>query len=157
MTQKVKPFILIEGKHITRDEVNLDGETVNTVCLVTEPQYVTERGQQKSVIALLDVLRNRLVDFYGQKHITFVYYVTTEPKTLLECQENLVGITMGMPKADWYHRYSDLTGYLWTTVEFEAKDDAGRAHDINEELSTSINDIELAGKRAYLTLEIRAH
>lgn len=50
--------------------------------------------------------------------IYFGFHVTSEPMTWEECEEQLVATSLGIPTGvDAWDCYSDLTGYLWTSIE----------------------------------------
>jgi hypothetical protein len=80
------------------------------------------------------------------------YHVTNAPMTWDECQSIHIAKTLGIPvSANIYHRHSDLTGYLWTTIDI--KD--GNGHDVYREIK-EVSELYIADER-YLTLrfEIR--
>lgn len=167
----MKPFYLIEGIEVRWADAymtrNGDGESFTQPVLVEHRQnsnIKTHRDNTVVLTPLLESIKEHLPDFQGHKQVTFVYYVTSEPKTLEECSSQLAAITLGMPKVDWFHHYSDLTGYLYTSIDFKATDAMGRGHDLEQELEESINKLSVYDwkkgqytSRAYLTLEIRAH
>jgi hypothetical protein len=158
---KVNPFLKIEGIEIRFAYAHLDGESFNQPCLITNAPYQTNMSNPQVNHPLLEVLNENVHLFSGHKQVTFVYYLTTEPKTLSECEETLVAITFGMPQPKWYHSYSDLTGYLWT--EYSLKADRkinGKTVDSGHDVIKQIEQV--IGNRYntdtyYLTLEIRAH
>ena len=42
------------------------------------------------------------------------YHVSERQMTLEECQAELLNRVLGLAESEFFHRYSDPTGYLWT-------------------------------------------
>lgn len=164
---EIKPFLLIEGVEISEDYINLDGESDNHIVISissSNNNYPIKSHKDIIKLPLLQLLHENQSDFFGEKQITFVYYITSEPKTLEECNEEITLTMLGFPESNWYHSYSDLTGYLWTTTNFNATDTYGNEHDLDKEFRNKINEVMKHHRKknnkdgkAYLTLEIRAH
>lgn len=160
MAKKEPKVFLIEGQPIFFHQVYLDGHHVDTLCLrgkVEAPFTKTwEKTPTWTYYPLVEILKDIRYQFnmYWRKpdvakNITFVYWLTKEPKTLEECQTELAKTSLGFPIADWYHSYSDLTGYLWTNFSIKAS-----GHDVYQEI---YNTILRTKKQLYLTLEIKQH
>lgn len=77
------------------------------------------------------------------KQVTVRYWISNVEKTKEELDENTVLTMVGAVDADYYDRYSEYTGYLWT----DEKLDIG-GHDLLEQLSNSV------GKFVYLEVEV---
>lgn len=69
--------------------------------------------------------------------VYFGYHVSDVPMSWDEAQTHNLAKTLGVPyNASIYHRYSDLTGYLWTTIDI--KDEQG--HDVYKEIQNQIRE-----------------
>lgn len=69
--------------------------------------------------------------------VYFGYHISSVPMSWDEAQTHNLAKTIGVPyDASIYHRYSDLTGYLWTTIHI--KDQQG--HDVYEEIQNQIDN-----------------
>jgi hypothetical protein len=85
--------------------------------------------------------RNWLASTKNQQDyfVYFGYHISDVPMTWDEAQTHNLAKTLGVPyNAHIYHRYSDLTGYLWTTVDI--KDNKG--HDVYREITQQINEFD---------------
>ena len=68
--------------------------------------------------------------------VYFGYHITDRAMTWEECDLQYTATVMGAPvQANVYHSYSDLTGYLWTTVNVKN----GDGHDVHREIGTAFN------------------
>lgn len=75
--------------------------------------------------------------------VTISWNVTSEPRLFLDLQANVAAAALGHIKTEFTHRYSDLTGYLWTNERVEV-----RGHDIIREIADATQGIA----RPYLFL-----
>lgn len=70
----------------------------------------------------------------NSKCTTFQYHVCSEPKGFHELEEyNAQRIMGSIIDTEFYHCYSDLTGYLWTNEKIKVD-----GHDLYEELRTHV-------------------
>lgn len=147
----------INGAELIYDYIDLDGHSDNHVCIRFKSDnniIVRDEDAQLTKLVLIDLLKEEQDRFSGKKNTTFGYFITNEPKTYQECSNELAGIVLGMPQAEWYHHYSDLTGYLFTSTKLDAYDSMGHRHDLLREFITAI---ESATGPIYISLEIRSH
>jgi hypothetical protein len=77
---------------------------------------------------------------------TFQWHVSNKPFTFYELEEAVANSALGEVQAQFYHRYSDLTGYLWT----EEKVVVG-GHDVLKEIVEARREID---GPAYLSLRV---
>ena len=77
---------------------------------------------------LLDVLC-----WIQSKPITVRYWISDTQLTKEQAQEETVHRLCGKGAADYYHRYSELTGYLWTTANLKVG-----GHDLLAELMSHV-------------------
>lgn len=95
---------------------------------------------QYHLFELLAQIANRYRDWQrntkdkDKYFVYFGYHITDRAMAWNECEELYTAKTLGAPiDANVYHSYSDLTGYLWSTVY--AKNDQG--HDVHKEIATA--------------------
>lgn len=83
---------------------------------------------------------------FGSKQVSVCYHITDQP----ELEETLTGMVIakmcgvshsGNAETKYYHRYSELTGYLWTDEDFKVG-----GHDVLAELRS------YKGKWCYLVV-----
>ena len=103
--------------------------------------------------------------------LTFVYHLTDKPLDFDGCTELYLQKVLGLPHADVWHSYSDLTGYLYTNLHIKHHGDkfTSTGHDIYQEISTTFTKYhtkclkEKKMKRndgdpiIYLSLDIQEH
>ncbi len=77
-----------------------------------------------------DTLQDDLQD-YGN-YVTVSFYTTEKDTPIEVIQEEYMMTLMGLSDADFDHRYSDITGYLWTDESWEVG-----GHNLIELLSLS--------------------
>ena len=88
-----------------------------------------------------------LEDLMDWKNIlTLQWHMSTKPMGFYELEENLVKTAMGVVRIDFYHSYSDLTGYLWTNEKIEI---AG--HDVLGEIANTYHELAQHGS-VYIAL-----
>lgn len=85
---------------------------------------------------------------YGKRPVTVNYHITDEPVSEMELHERLVAMMCGTTHEgegdlSYYHRYSDMTGYLWTDEKFRVG-----GHNVIAELTT------YRGKWCFMTVTI---
>lgn len=66
------------------------------------------------------------------KQISLSWHVTDEPKSYQDLETNIIKAVMGDLKTTFSHRYSDLTGYLWTNEDVKLQ-----GHDLLREIATA--------------------
>lgn len=64
---------------------------------------------------------------------TVAYWIYPEPRTLAELEENEAKKLDGAADADYFQRYGEITGYLWTDQELNIG-----GHDLLAELRSSL-------------------
>ena len=74
---------------------------------------------------------------WGGKTMTVQYHLSSEPMSFYDLEEHLAKTALGLVKAEFYHRYSDLTGYLWTEEEIKVGN-----HDILKEISEARRELK---------------
>lgn len=89
-------------------------------------------------------LAEELSSFISGKQVTARYWITEKEIDKEKVKEEYLKQIFGIGEAEFEHRYSELTGYLWTDEELNIG-----GHDLLEELKTH------TGK--YLILEIEIH
>ena len=89
-----------------------------------------------------EVLSDKL-DIIDGANVSVTFYISDIEKSLEELNENLIKTITGVLSADYGDRYSEYTGYLWTTDCIEIDN-----HDLRDDLS--LHD----GKFCYLILKI---
>lgn len=77
------------------------------------------------------------------KQVTIRYWISNVEKTKEELDENTVLTIAGAVDADYYDRYSEYTGYLWTDEKLNIG-----GHDLLGQLRNNI------GKFIYLEVEV---
>jgi hypothetical protein len=88
-------------------------------------------------------LAERLEEIH-KKQVSVRYWITDEKVTRKEAQEAFLKTLLGAADVEWWARYSEITGYLWTDEELKIG-----GHDLLEELKSHL------GK--WLILEIDVH
>ena len=88
---------------------------------------------------IADILTDDL-ERYGHT-VTARYFISDTPISFEEVTEEVILHVLGYSSADFGHRYSDITGYLWTDEDWQVG-----GHDMLWELRQS------AGK--YLNLQV---
>ncbi len=79
--------------------------------------------------------------FGGRRTMSVSYFVTDEPRTKAELEDNLIRTLVGDLEVEYTAHYSEYTGYLWTDEELNVG-----GHDLLAEIRSHV------GK--YLHLEI---
>lgn len=74
---------------------------------------------------------------WERKAMTVQYHLSSEPMSFYDLEEHLAKTVLGTVKAEFYHRYSDLTGYLWTEEAIEVGD-----HDVLKEILEASREIK---------------
>jgi len=80
---------------------------------------------------------------YGKKKVTVRYWISDTEKTKTELVEDTIRTISGSAEACYSHRYSELTGYLWT----DAATKVG-GHDLLRELEGE------KGKFLYMEIDL---
>ncbi len=79
---------------------------------------VTHNGHSvylaEAVEEFIDHLRELRGRYAGSERVTVGWHTSSEEKTHGELEMNLISTALGAVNVDFSHRYSDLTGYLWT-------------------------------------------
>jgi hypothetical protein len=68
------------------------------------------------------------IDSFG-RYLTVRYFITDVERSAEELDEALAKQVIGYGKAEFHHRYSEITGYLWTDEELKVG-----GHDLLDEL-----------------------
>lgn len=87
-------------------------------------------------------------DAIGGKQVTARYWITNQPCTKEEANEEFMKQVMGLADAKYDVHYSDITGFLWADEECNIG-----GHDLIEELKGEIGkhlilEIEIHGEKA---------
>lgn len=142
-------FLLEKAKLVYTDKV-YDGEHVGGMGVriplaVTSLWDDTPEYKEYYLFEILEDIANRYRTWRNSTKnqqdyfVYFGYHITSIPMSWDEAQSHNVAKTIGIPyDAHIYHRYSDLTGYLWTEVHI--KDERG--HNVYKEIMNQIHDIE---------------
>lgn len=77
------------------------------------------------------------------RQVTLRYWITNKELTLQELEKLTVMKLLGMCDAEFFERYSEPTGYLWTDENFKVG-----GHDILEELKDAV------GKYLYMEISV---
>lgn len=85
---------------------------------------------------------------YGRRTVSVSYHITDGPLNADQLTELLIAKLSGVSLAgdhdiEYFHRYSDLTGYLWTNEKLQIG-----GHDLIKELSTYL------GKWCHLIIKL---
>lgn len=101
-------------------------------------------GEKDDILCLQeDLFRHTGYDFiaekmqsvfgYGKKMVTIRYFTADKELSEDEFSYELAKVATGYAEADYGMAYSEITGYLWTTEDFEVG-----GHDMIEELKTHV-------------------
>lgn len=75
----------------------------------------------------------RVLSWIQSKPITVRYWISDTQLTKEQAQEKTIHMLCGKGGADYYHYYSELTGYLWTTENLKVG-----GHDLLAELRSHV-------------------
>lgn len=84
------------------------------------------------------------LDFMNRKKVTVRYWITNCECTIKQASEEFLKTVMGVADVDFYARYSDMTGYLWTDEDLNVG-----GHDLLDELKSHDG--------SFLNLEVEVH
>lgn len=89
---------------------------------------------------------------YKELNAHIRYHVTDKQMLFEELNDNILNTLEGCPDTSYYHRFSDITGYLWTVEKVIIND-----HDIIEELYSMIGGKYYSGpaKKFWLSMKIK--
>ena len=79
----------------------------------------------------------------GRKQVSVRYFLTDEARSVEQLNDALAHIAEGFGEAEYNHRYSEITGYLWTDEEAVVG-----GHDLVKELRGSL------GKHLYMEVTV---
>lgn len=74
-------------------------------------------GEASDILFLSDVsepLAEAISDEITNREVSVRYWVSDVEKSKQELKEDTIKHLVGALEAEYYHRYSDYTGYLWT-------------------------------------------
>lgn len=107
-------------------------------------EYLTLDTFNDFGVSLPDSLSEKLERKIAGKTVTARYWITDEPITKEQAQDEIVRTVMGFSDCSYIRHYSEITGYLYTTDMIEIG-----GHDLLAELKHYVGD--------YLILEITVH
>lgn len=148
---------LLEKSQLTYVDKEYDGEHVGGVGVriplaVSSLWSDVEEYKEYYLFEILEDIANRYRSWKSSTKnqqdyfVYFGYHISDVPMSWDEAQTHNLAKTLGVPyNASIYHRYSDLTGYLWTTIDI--KDEQG--HDVYKEIQ---NQIRENTKESYLCM-----
>lgn len=151
-------FLLEKGKCCYTDR-EYRGETPYEVGVsFTQPSLWGEEVVTRYLFELLEDISDKFGMWRkvigkekDQYFVYFGYHVTNVPMTWDECEELHAARVMGAPeKAGIHHHYSDLTGYLWTTVNILD----GEGHNLYVEITTATSGYTDADRYLCMKFEI---
>lgn len=100
--------------------------------IIIEGKISSAEAGEGSVLAVAGVAISIMLMNNARKQVTVRYHVSSVPMSLEQADEHFVNVLYGEAAGDVYHRYSDMTGYLWTE-----EDGTIGGHDLVKELSSS--------------------
>ena len=89
------------------------------------------------------------IDSHGS-YLSVRYWVTASPMPKEELEEKWVRRVCGDASAKYVMVYSETTGYLWTTQDFEVG-----GHDVHGELESILERADIQKREAWLHMEIK--
>lgn len=99
--------------------------------------FITGHNDPLAEIISEDIYRNG-------RFLTVRYFISDQKHSIEELQEDFIRKVMGVSDAKFCHRYSEITGYLWTDEKLKVG-----GHDLITELKSYENK--------FLYLEIEFH
>lgn len=150
------PQILLEGMQLSYIDKVYDGENPFELGIELQGETVDPLTREPVNVKyfLFEVLERcvELARHAGKKPVYFGYHITAEPMTWDQATTLNINKTMGLPiSVTAYHAYSDLTGYLWTTVRAENKE----GHDVYQAILSDVERCQRQSEQVYITLLCR--
>ena len=118
-------------------------KTIELEGFILEKDYLST-ADALFIDSLKEPIAKYLEENISDKNVTVRYWISNIKQTKEEIQINSTLIVMGLLESEFYERYSDCTGYLWTDEEINVG-----GHDLLKELKASL------GK--YIILEIEVY